>query len=82
MGEMTEEFDIPVCRSFRETIRQGQLCYQVDINSFKIGGRFSSEQLQLGLTLILDYNEDRQIFQSSSNEEEHSIIIDSILGNG
>ena len=60
MGIDNHNFDVPVCNSFQATIRNDQLCYKVDLNKFK-NDSVIKKQLELGLTMILDFNEDRQI---------------------
>ena len=65
-----KEFDIPVCNIFKPKIIFDQLCYEtnlqnlMDSNSLKIG-----KQLKVGLTLLLDYNEERQSYNSISKNE-------------
>ena len=68
MGQKIAEFDLPVCTSFTEKIHKGQLCYGVDVNKFKMKGTFRSEDLRLGLTLLLDYNSDRALRRFEKNK--------------
>ena len=35
MGEESPLFDLPICNKFRPKIRNGQLCYQVNVNEVK-----------------------------------------------
>ena len=67
MGRKIAEFDLPVCTSFTEKIHKGQLCYGVDVNKFKMKGTFRSEDLRLGLTMLLDYNSDRALRRFEKN---------------
>ena len=67
MGRKIAEFDLPVCTSFTEKIHKGQLCYGVDVNKFKMKGTFRSEDLRLGLTLLLDYNSERALRRFEKN---------------
>ena len=67
MGIKIEQFDFPVCNSFTEKILNGQLCYQVNIDELKKHKPFTNTDLQIGLTLLLDYNSDRTL--KSSNEQ-------------
>ena len=60
MGTKVEGFKYSVCNSFEEKILNDQLCYEVDLEKFKDRDNINN-QLQKGLILILDYNEDRQI---------------------
>ena len=67
MGKKIDEFDFPVCTSFTEKIHKGQLCYGVDVNNFKTKETFRSEDLRLGLTLLLDYNSERALRRFEKN---------------
>ena len=60
LAEKVSEFDLAVCNSFRKTLLKGQLCYTLDVNQLR-REKFTSEDFSLGLTLLLDYNEDRMI---------------------
>ena len=60
VGKKVSEFELSVCNSFRKTLLKGQLCYTLDVNQLR-REKFSSEDFRLGLTLLLDYNEDRMI---------------------
>ena len=57
MGVKIDQFDVPVCNSFRPKIYKDQLCYSVDPNVFKNDTDFKKK---FSLTLAIDYNEDRQ----------------------
>ena len=71
MGQNIEQFDIPVCNSFKAKILNDQLCYEVDLDSFKNFENVEN-QIKLGFGFIMDYNEDRQtIF---SQEKRQSIL--------
>ena len=54
------QFGIPVCNSFKEKILNNQLCYEVDLNKFSNKENIRNE-LESGFFFIMDYNEDRQI---------------------
>ena len=60
MGIKMPQFAVPVCNSFQAKIFNDQLCYEVDLNSFASKTNVESN-LKLGLSFIMDYNEDRQI---------------------
>ena len=71
MGQKIEQFDIPVCNSFKAKILNDQLCYEDDLDSFKNFENVEN-QIKLGFGFIMDYNEDRQtIF---SQEKRQSIL--------
>ena len=59
MGVKQDQFDFPVCNSFRPTVLGSQLCYVVDVKAYY--KEPSHLELKTGLILVLDYNEDRQI---------------------
>ena len=70
MGVKINQFDVPVCNSFRPKIIRDQLCYTVDPNEYKnqidLKGKIS-------LSLYIHYNEDRQMEDTESNEEQNVI---------
>ena len=69
MGTKAEGFDTPVCNSFKARILNNQLCYEVDLEKFKSKENIIS-QLENGLSLILDYSEDKQIIPEDTIEEK------------
>ena len=60
MSTKIENFDIPVCNSFKTTFLMNQLCYEVDINKFRVRNN-DEKNLKIGIGLLLDFNEDRQV---------------------
>ena len=60
IGTKINEFDLPVCDIFKPKHYFDQLCYETDLQNFKDSQKLDS-QLKMGLTLVLDYNEERQI---------------------
>ena len=84
-GEMTElgrtipEFVLPVCTSFTRTYIEGQLCYELEVNKFFNHPR-TEKKLRMGLTLILDYNEDRNLVRIREKEKKiKQNIVDNIV---
>ena len=66
MGVKIDQFDVPVCSSFKATLLNDQLCYEVDPNMYlNINWREAEEQIKLGLSFAVDLNEDRQITVSN-----------------
>ena len=59
LGIKIEQFDTPVCNSFKALNFIGQLCYELDVKDFIPRDKIS-EEIDLGLTLIIDKNEDKQ----------------------
>ena len=77
MGATNEQYDVPVCNSFKSKIRNNQLCYQVDLVDYKDTNNIEN-QLKEGLVLVVDYNEERQMPQLMAHkkaEKENSVKI-------
>ena len=60
VGVRTKMFDQPVCNSFEAKILNDQVCYEIDLQRFS-NKDIIDKELKLGLSFILDYNEDRQV---------------------
>ena len=59
---VNDEFYIPVCNIFKPRNYFDQLCYEANLQELKERkDEKLTKQLEMGLTLILDYNEERQI---------------------
>ena len=70
LGNKTKGFDIPICNIFKPTNYLDQLCYETNLMDLKdIDSKKVEKQLEIGLTLILDYNEERQIYQTIQKNE-------------
>ena len=72
VGVMLDMFDVPVCNSFKAKILNDQLCYEIDVNQY-IDEKNVKMVNKIGLTMILDYNEERQISNYASNSGEETI---------
>ena len=73
MGIKVDQFDFPLCNSFRPKILHDQLCYEVDPNKYKSSLNIDRD-LKIGLELLLDFNEDRQvIFEKPPKLRENNI---------
>ena len=75
MGDDIDEFDVPVCNSFKAKILNDQLCYEVDLNDYK--DFFTNENLKKGLKFLVDENRDR--FFSWSNRIQAKSNIDKLM---
>ena len=83
MGVKIDQFDSPVCSSFKDKILLDQLCYTVDPNDYI---KFIEKDTELSLTLYISYNEDRQLVEKEisdskkieSDLNETYVIIDTI----
>ena len=64
MGVFIEHFSFPICRSFRATVLNDQLCYELNPNEY-IGQQNLQESLRVGITLVIDNNEDREVTEVS-----------------
>ena len=71
MGVKIDQFDVPVCNSFRPKIIMDQLCYQVDPNEYK---NKIDLQGDLSLSLFIHYNEDRQMEDFENSEQSFHTI--------
>merc|ERR1711884_80989 len=79
VGVKHDQFDVPVCNSFQAKILNDQLCHEVDLNKYSNKSNIAKE-LEVGFYFIMDYNEDRQVIQSTSaGEEERSGISANLL---
>ena len=63
-----DQFDFPVCNSFRAKVLNDQLCYEVDVNEL-INRRILLKEIKMGLMFMIDHNEDRQVH---FNEEKYN----------
>ena len=74
MGVKIDQFDVPVCNSFRPKMIRDQLCYTVDPNEYKHKIDSTGEP---SLSFFIHYNEDRQMEDTDSTEKQ-SVIVDTI----
>ena len=73
IGAKLINFDIPVCNIFKPTNYFDQICYEADLQKLKESKNEKlAKQLEMGLTLVLDYNEERQIGLNSILRAESS----------
>ena len=77
MGIKVDKIDVPVCNSFKAKILNDQLCYEVDPDRFRTGNK---NEMNLGLALLIDYNEDRN-FDAYGKEDQDPHFITSDLEN-
>ena len=81
MGVKIDNFDDPVCNSFRPKIVMDQLCYQVDPNEYK---HQIDLQGDLSLSLFINHNEDKEMAlentetMAEDDSHEEDIIIGTI----
>ena len=86
IGARVQEFETPVCNIFKPRHYLNKLCYETNLQDIKDSQKIE-KQLEMGLTLVLDYNEERQYYNSHKsqakkatyrNNEDVSIYLDSI----
>ena len=63
IGAKIHEFEIPVCNIFKPRNYLDQLCYETNLQDLKDSKKIG-KQLEMGLTLVLDYNEERQYYNT------------------
>ena len=66
IGSEVDGFDMKVCNIFKPKLFYDQLCYETDLQELKDRDNLKN-QLELGLTLVFDYNEERQKYSHSKN---------------
>ena len=72
VGRNIEGFSFPVCNAFKAKVLNDQLCYEVDVNKY-VNKDTSEEDLRAGLTFLVDYNEDRQVFAADNKTQQNEI---------
>ena len=78
MGVKIDQFDIPVCNSFKDKLLNDQLCYEVDLN--KLFNKTALRKgLKIGLIFILDYNEDRQVSNTKTLVEKKKYDLNDLV---
>ena len=67
MGVKIDQFDVPVCNSFRPKMIMDQLCFQVDPNEYK--HNIDLKGGDISLSLFVHYNDDRQMEDIDYSQE-------------
>ena len=73
MGVKVDKIEVPVCNSFRPKIILDQLCYTVDPNEYK---KYLDPKDELGLTLYINYNENRQYYEDLNDSVNNISLYD------
>ena len=77
LGIKIDQFDVPVCNAFQAKVLNDQLCYEVDLNRYSNKSK-TRTQLEFGLNLLVDYNEDRQVIsehrENPKNKKNLSMV--------
>ena len=66
------KFEIPVCNIFKPRIYLDQLCYETNLQDLKDSQKIG-KQLEKGLTLVLDFNEERQFYNIMEQNESQTM---------
>ena len=71
LGRKHDNFSVPVCNAFTPKLVTDQLCYEIDLQSYRSSLTSSlRKQLNFGLILVLDYNVDRVKYKDVFNSME------------
>ena len=77
-GEYTDKLNVTVCNIFKETMVDGQLCYQADVESRldevedkKKNVVDKKKIVTEGLVFWLDYNENRMVEEVGKQKDGH-----------
>ena len=74
VGKKVDNFPVPVCNKFVKTSLHGQICYSIDINDFKKEIKMTSNTLEEGLNLFLDYNIERQSINNDGGKDNKNLM--------
>ena len=70
IGKKINEFEVPVCDIFKPRNYFDQICYETNLENLKVNNSQKiGKQLEMGLTLVLDYNEERQSYNFIAKNE-------------
>ena len=73
-GKYSDKLDITVCNIFKETMLDGQLCYQADLDKFNDEVKVNKKKmLTEGFVFLLDYNEDRMVNEGVENRVDKDL---------
>ena len=72
IGVKLNDYEIPVCNIFKTRNYLDQLCYETNLQDLKDTQKIG-KQLEMGLTLILDYNEERQSYKFTKKNESRAM---------
>ena len=73
LGVKIDQFDFPVCNSFRAKVLNDQLCYEVDVNEL-INRSILLKEIKMGLMFMIDHNEDRQVYNNEEKYDHNNIL--------
>ena len=74
LGKKIDGFEIPVCDIFKPRNYLDQLCYETNLQGLKdSNSQKLAKQLKTGLTLVFDYNEERQSYKFTSKNQSYAM---------
>ena len=74
LGKKIDGFEIPVCDIFKPRTYLDQHCYETNLQHLKDSNNQKLEkQLETGLTLVIDYNEERQSYNIIQKNVSHDM---------
>ena len=77
IGTRTDEFELPVCNISNPMIHLDQICYEMNLQEMKDSNDDNlMNQLEWGLTLAMDYNEERQLLNTKMKEYSKNEVQD------
>ena len=76
VGVKIDQFDVPVCNSFRAKVLDDQLCYEVDPN--RLRKNVSINDFNEGFKFYVDLNEDRQYPTLKSPRNDFLMYLDTV----
>ena len=78
IGQMMEDYELPVCNKFQAKILSDQLCYEIDLEKYKKKENLENDLIS-GLVFFMDYNEDRQVTLEENYETiENELFVDRV----
>ena len=83
LGQKIEQFQVPVCSSFRKTFLNGKTCYSIDINEImrERNIKMDKKLLEDGLVVLMDFNEERSTITNQSVFENNKISLTNMMTN-
>ena len=84
IGADLDGFNLPVCNIFKPKHFIDKICYETSLQNLKDNNDIGKimQQLELGLILVLDYNEERQMNVDSISSKEFSLMNEGNYGDG
>ena len=85
IGADMNGFNLPVCNIFKPIHFIDKICYETSLQNLKDNENDIMKlmkQLELGLILVLDYNEERQMKVDSISSKEFSLMNEGNYGDG